>query len=224
MTAEPLVEATAAHVRGAMLGDASHDWWHVHRVWQAARTIAAGERAAGRSVDSTVVELGALLHDIADWKFHDGDDEAGPRAARAWLESQGAEATLVEAVTDIVRRVSFKGAGVPDDMPSLEGRIVQDADRLDAIGAVGIARAFAYGGHKGRPIHTPGEAAVLHASPEAYKAEADGNGASTTHFHEKLMLLRDRMHTEAGRRLADGRHAFMVTYLARFDAEWSGRA
>jgi len=229
VAADPLIAATATHVRLAMVGDGSHDWWHVHRVHCAARMIASGELKAGRSVDVRVVELAALLHDIADWKFHDGDDSAGPRAARGWLDSQAAagvdiDAATIEAVVDIVARVSFKGAGVPDEMPSLEGRIVQDADRLDAIGAVGIARAFAYGGHAGRPIHTPGEAAVLHASPEDYKAEAHGNSASTTHFHEKLLLLRDRMHTETGRRIADQRHEFMVTYLAQFDAEWDGRA
>ena len=205
-----------------MVGDGSHDWWHVHRVWRSAQAIAAGEVAAGREVDLLVVELAALLHDIADWKFHDGDEAAGPRAARAFLEGERVAPETVEHVTDIVARVSFKGAGVPDVMPTLEGRIVQDADRLDALGAVGIARTFAYGGHAGRPIHTPGEVAELHDDPAGYRAR--GSRASVTHFHEKLLLLRERMHTPTARRIADERHAYMEEFLARFEQEWDGRA
>ena len=217
-----LLDATAQHVRTTMLGDGSHDWWHVHRVWMNARQIAAGEVEAGRDVDVLVVELAALLHDIADWKFHGGDDTAGPRAARSWLESQDVDAVVVARVADIISRVSFKGAGVPDDMPTLDGQIVQDADRLDALGAVGIARTFAYGGHAGRAIHDPDEVAELHANPEAYKQRS--GGASITHFHEKLLLLADRMHTETARTIAAERHAFMEQFLTRFDAEWNGRA
>lgn len=217
MTGRELIDATAAHVRAQSTGEASgHDWWHVHRVWRNARAIAAGE-----DVDEVVVELAALLHDVADWKFHGGDLTAGPRAARAWLVELGADDPLVEAVADIVGRVSYKGAGVADDMPSLEGRVVQDADRLDAIGAIGIARAFAYGGHADRPIHDPDIPVQLHDSAEAYTASRAG---SLNHFPEKLLLLRDRMHTPTARRIADERHAFMEAFVERFLREWEGEA
>lgn len=217
MTGRELIDTTAAHVRSQSAGESSgHDWWHIHRVWRNAQAIAAGE-----DVDVVVVELAALLHDIADWKFHDGDLEAGPRAAREWLSGLGAADDLVAAVTDIVGRVSYKGAGVADDMPLLEGRVVQDADRLDAMGAIGIARAFAYGGHAGRPIHDPGMEVELHASAEAYVASRAG---SLNHFPEKLLLLRDRMHTGTARRIADERHAFMEAFVERFLREWEGQA
>lgn len=216
MTGHELIEATAEHVRARSAGESSgHDWWHVHRVRCTARAIAAQEDA-----DPVVVELAALLHDIADWKFHDGDLDAGPRAARAWLEGLGAAPELVDRVTGIVARVSYKGAGVPDDMPSLEGRVVQDADRLDAMGAIGIARAFAYGGHAGRPIHDPDIPVVLHDTADAYAASRAG---SLNHFPEKLLLLRDRMHTATGRRIAEERHAYMEAFVARFLGEWDGR-
>lgn len=217
MTGQELIAAAAAHVRAQSAGEASgHDWWHIHRVWANARAIAAHE-----DVDGVVVELAALLHDIADWKFHGGDLEAGPRAARVWLVEQGAPDDLVERVVDIVGRVSYKGAGVADDMPSLEGRVVQDADRLDAMGAIGIGRAFAYGGHAGRLMHDPDDPFVLHDSPEAY---ASSSGATLNHFPEKLLLLRDRMHTATGRRIADERHRYMEEFVARFLDEWDGRA
>ncbi|WP_372788887.1 HD domain-containing protein [Paraconexibacter sp.] len=217
MTDQELIERTAEHVRRGSEGEGSgHDWWHVHRVWSTARTLAEQE-----DVDGVVVELAALLHDIADWKFHDGDLSAGPRAARAWLEDLGAAPELTDRVVDIVGRVSYKGAGVPDEMPSLEGRVVQDADRLDAMGAIGIARAFAYGGHANRPIHDPEIPVVLHDAPEAYAASRSG---SLNHFPEKLLLLRDRMHTAAGRRVAEERHAYMAAFVERFLAEWDGRA
>ena len=217
-----LLAATADHVRSAMVGDGSHDWWHVHRVWQNARMIAAGEAESGNEVDLLVVELAALLHDIADWKFHGGDDEAGPKAARGWLDGRRVEPRITNAVADIIGRVSFKGANVPDSMPTIEGRIVQDADRLDALGAVGIARTFAYGGHAGRAIHDPDEVAELHDDPEAYKSRS--GGASTTHFHEKLLHLQERMHTPTARRIAGERHRYMEEFLDRFQREWDGRA
>jgi uncharacterized protein len=212
-----IVETTRAHVRQALAGDPSgHDGWHVERVWRMARLI--GER---EGADPFVVELAALLHDVADWKMHGGDLDIGPRRAREWLESLGAEPAVVERVSGIVRGVSFKGAGVPDAPLPLEGRVVRDADRLDAIGAIGIARAFAYGGHRGRPLHDPERAASPHDSFEAYR---DGTGATLHHFHEKLLLLRDRMETTTGREIAVGRHEFMERFLERFAAEWEGRA
>lgn len=206
---------TEAHVRREMSGEGTgHDWWHVHRVRRTALRL-AGEEGA----DPYVVELAALLHDVADHKFHGGDHTAGPRAARAWLEGIGADDAIIEHVCEIIAGLSFKGAGVPTPMRTPEGRVVQDADRLDAMGAVGVARAFAYGGSLGRPLHEPGDAPEMHDSFEAYKRSS---GATTNHFHEKLLLLRDRMNTAAARRVAEGRHRFMEAFLARFHAEWDG--
>ncbi|NJL96153.1 MAG: HD domain-containing protein [Anaerolineae bacterium] len=177
--------------------------------------------ADAEGADRVIVEWAALLHDLDDWKFAGGDELAGARAARAFLLERGAEAALAEAVADIVQRVSFKGAGVPDNMPTLEGQVVQDADRLDALGAVGIARVFAYGGHVGSPLHDPTEAPRLHTSFADYKQK---RGSSIAHFYEKLLLLRDRMHTATARQIAAERHVFMETYLERFFQEWEGRA
>lgn len=208
-----LIELTAEHVRERMSGEGSgHDWWHVWRVWQTARSLAMEETA-----DSLVVELAALLHDIADWKFHGGDEGAGPRATRHWLESIGVDEPVIRHVELIVATLSFKGANVATPMASLEGQIVQDADRLDAIGAIGIARAFAYGGHCGREMFDPSVSPELHSSFASYKKNS---GPTINHFYEKLLLLRDRMNTTAGRSLAAERHAFMEVYLAQFFSEW----
>ena len=210
-----VIAQTAAHIRQQFAADSSgHDWWHVYRVWQTARTIGQQEGA-----DLDIVQLGALLHDIADWKFHDGDDSAGPDAARQWLHDLHVAPALIDAVVGIVAHISYKGAGVPDAMPTLEGRVVQDADRLDAMGAVGIGRAFAYGGVRGRLMYDPDAPPQLHESFAAYKAST---GSTINHFYEKLLLLRDRMHTATGRRLAEQRHVFMEAYLAQFFAEWDG--
>jgi uncharacterized protein len=160
------------------------------------------------------------LHDIADWKFHDGDDALGPQTARQWLAGLAVERATIDHVCEIIATLSFKGAGVATPMRTLEGQVVQDADRLDALGAIGIARAFAYGGHKGQPLADPERAPRLHATFDDYK-----RGGSTTinHFHEKLLLLKDRMNTKTGRALAEARHDFMQQFLARFDHEWYGR-
>ena len=212
---ESVLENTAEHVRQASLGESSgHDWWHVYRVWKMALRLGETEGA-----DLLTVQLAALLHDIADWKFHAGDLSAGPRAARVWLEAQLVGAPVVAHVCAIIERVSFKGAGVLTEMPSIEGRVVQDADRLDALGAIGIARAFAYGGHDGRPLHDPASAPVLHESAEAYRND---RGSTINHFHEKLLLLKDRMQTRTGRAVAEIRHAYMMSYLQQFHAEWQG--
>lgn len=213
-----LITATADHVRAQCEGESSgHDWWHIHRVWRSAHALCDEETGA----DRTVVELAALLHDIADAKFHDGDETIGATTAAAWLRSLGAPEETVERVAEIVANVSYKGAGVADKVTSLEQRIVQDADRLDAIGAIGIGRAFAYGGWDNRQMHVPGEEPVLHATTEAYRA---AKGTTVNHFHEKLLLLGDRMTTDAGRRLAAERIAYMEAFLERFHAEWEGRA
>jgi uncharacterized protein len=215
MTPGELIDRTAAHVRATLAGDAAgHDWWHVYRVWQTARRLALAEGA-----DLLVVELSALLHDIADWKFHDGDLTAGPRAARAWLETLDVDPSLVDHVVEIIATMSFKGAEVPTPMRSLEGRVVQDADRLDAIGAIGVARAFAYGGSKGRAIYDPAVLPERHATSSAYL----GSTAPTiNHFYEKLLLLCDLMGTRTARRWAAARHQFMERYLEQFFAEWHG--
>lgn len=211
-----LVSRVAAHIKARFLAESSgHDWHHIHRVWQLARQIAEREGA-----NREIAELGALVHDIADWKFHDGDDSVGPREAAALLTREGAAPEVIAAVVDIVATISFKGAGVTTAMRTLEGRCVQDADRLDAIGAIGIARCFAYGGHAGRLMHDPDEAPVLHQTAAAYKA---AKGASLNHFYEKLFLLKDRMNTPTGRTLAEPRHRFMEEFVAQFLAEWEGR-
>ena len=174
---------------------------------------------AAPEAHAEVTELGALLHDIADWKFNDGDYEAGPRAARQWLESQHAPEDLIHRVQTIIREVSFKGLGVPTPVTSIEAALVQDADRLDAIGAIGIARAFAYGGHKGRPLHDAAVPPVAHESFASYQKNA---APTLNHFYEKLLHLKDRLKTEPARAVAQERHAFMEAYLARFLAEWDG--
>jgi len=209
------VNRTAEFIRGAHATDSSgHDWWHIWRVWQAARRLAEEERA-----DQDVVDLAALLHDVADWKFHDGDEDVGPRKAREWLLTLETPPAIVDHVAEIIAAVSFTGAGVATPMATLEGRCVQEADRLDAIGAIGIARAFAYGGARGRLLYDPDLPPESHESFAAYKRNA---GPTINHFHEKLLLLRDRMQTAAGRREAADRHAFMEEFLWRFHAEWDG--
>ncbi|NTV11176.1 MAG: HD domain-containing protein [Zoogloea sp.] len=208
-----LVERVAEHIKARFQSESSgHDWHHIQRVWTLARQIAAREGA-----DQEIAELGALVHDIADWKFHGGDDSVGPRQAELLLAREGAPARIIEPVVDIVATISFKGAGVRTEMRTLEGRCVQDADRLDALGAIGIARCFAYGGHAGRLMHDPEVPPVMHATADAYKA---ARGTSLNHFHEKLFLLKDRMNTSTGRELAQERHRYMEEFVARFLAEW----
>ena len=210
-----ILRRTEAWVRDQMHGEGTgHDWWHVERVRRMALRLAGGEGA-----DPYVVELAALLHDVADHKFHGGDETAGPRAARAWLTEAGAEPADVEHVATIIAELSFKGAGVATPMSTPEGRVVQDADRLDAMGAIGVARAFAYGGSRGRPLHEPDAAPEAHDSFARYKAST---GPTINHFHEKLLLLRERMNTAAARRIAEERHRFMEAFLERFHREWEG--
>lgn len=211
-----LIAKTAAYVRAELGREATgHDWLHVERVWHNARLIGKGSGA-----DMYVVELAALLHDIADWKFHGGDASAGPKKAAAWLRGLGVDKDTVRHVASIIEKSSFKGAKVRNRINTPEGRIMQDADRLDALGAIGIARAFAYGGAKGRDIYAPAVKPVLHKSARAYSGSA---GPTINHFHEKLLLLKDLMNTPKGRRTAAGRHRFMREFLRRFAAETAGR-
>ena len=213
----PIISKTCKFVENKLAGDGSgHDWWHIFRVWTLAKKIAVEEKA-----QMEIVELGSLLHDIADWKFHGGDDSIGPAMAQEFLSTNDVDPQLTESVVDIVSTISYKGAGVATPMKTLEGKIVQDADRLDAIGALGIARTFAYGGYKNRLIYHPDEKPVLHQSYTDYKKN---EGHTINHFYEKLLLLRERMNTKTGKRIADGRHQFMQSFLEQFYREWDGIA
>jgi len=210
-----IIAATAAYVEKLLAGEGSgHDWWHIYRVWQNAKSIAAQEQA-----DLFVVELAALLHDIGDHKFHNGDETVGPRMAREWLQQHQVAPHTIAHVCRIIQDLSYKGAHTSSAMHSIEGCIVQDADRLDAIGAIGIARTFAYGGHKNRELYNPHIKPVLHDSFEAYKA---GTAPTINHFYEKLLLLKDRMHTQTAKKLAAQRHQYMEGFLEQFYAEWNG--
>jgi uncharacterized protein len=215
MPAAEIIDSTADHVKAVLAGEGSgHDWWHVERVWRMARRIGQAEGA-----DLLIVELAALLHDIADWKAHGGDSAVGPKKAGDWLVSLDVEPAIVERVCQIIAGISFKGANVEQPALSLEGKVVQDADRLDAIGAIGIARAFAYGGSKGRLIYDPTCKPTDHDTAEAYLSS---RGTTINHFYEKLLLLKDRMNTATGRAVAEKRHQFIERYLRQFYEEWEG--
>lgn len=209
-----LISNTESFVRTTLSGEGTgHDWWHCARVRNTALGLAKEEGA-----NELVVELGALLHDIADHKLHGGDREKGPRMAREWLEGQGVETEVVEHVLNIVTHMSWSKSHTGNmAFDSLEMRIVQDADRLDAIGAIGIARAFATGAYFGQPLHDP---------EQPLKTEYQGNNTPSTihHFHEKLLKIADQMHTETARKFARERHAYLEEYLERFMKEWSGNA
>jgi uncharacterized protein len=218
MNKKLILKKTEKYVRGKLGKEGTgHDWWHTHRVRNTALFIAKRERG-----DLFIVELGALLHDIADYKFHGGDSRVGPRMALEWLTSLGADEETISHIGHIIREVSFKGAGVNSRMRTLEGKIIQDADRLDAIGAIGIARAFAYGGYKRNQLmYDPNGRVKKHTSFYQYKRRP---AASTIHhFYEKLLLLKDLMNTKTGRKLAERRHAFMEKYLKQFFNEWEGK-
>ncbi len=215
MNKESILKQTEEYVRKKMEDESSgHDWWHVYRVWKTAVHIGEQEKA-----DLFTVQLGALLHDIADHKFHGGDLTVGPRVAREWLEGLKVEEGVIAHVCEIINEVSFKGAGVETRMHSSEGMVVQDADRLDAIGAIGIARAFAYGGYKGLAIYNPDIKPAEHETFEQYK---NNKGPSINHFYEKLLLLKDLMNTKTAKKMAEERHRFMEQYLDRFFKEWEG--
>jgi len=208
------IARTEDYVREKLPTDATgHDWHHVFRVRRNALAIGNAEGA-----DLLIVELAALLHDIADHKFHGGDEQAGPNTAKTWLESLRVPPGVVAHICQIISRLSFKGAAVEQEPLSLEGQVVQDADRLDALGAIGIARAFAYGGFKGQALYDPDVPPELHTSFAAYKKSG---GTSLNHFYEKLLLLKDRFNTATGRRLAEERHAFLDEFVRRFLEEWA---
>ena len=194
--------------------EGGHDWFHIERVYKNALLIAENEVC-----DVNVVKLGALLHDIADSKFHDGDEAIGPKIAREFLESENADEVTIQHVINIIENLFFKGGKTEKTFSSVELDIVQDADRLDAMGAIGIARTFNYGGFKNRPLHNPNIAPNLHMSKEEYK---NSEAPTINHFYEKLLLLKDKMNTETGKKIAQERHQFMTTFLSQFYAEWDG--
>lgn len=216
MNKEAILKQTEEYIRNKLSGEGSgHDWWHVYRVWKNAIYIGKHE-----NVDLFMVQLAALLHDISDWKFNEGDD-VGPKLAREWLEKMRVDEKVISHVCKIIKEISFKGAGVKTPMRTKEGMVVQDADRLDAIGAIGIARTFAYGRHKGREIYNPNIKPELHDSFEKYKS---GKGHTINHFYEKLLLLKDLMNTKTAKKIAKERHKFMEQFLDRFYKEWEGKS
>ncbi|RYG43165.1 MAG: HD domain-containing protein [Chitinophagaceae bacterium] len=215
MKDQELISNTIVFVKATLAGaEAGHDWFHIERVFKTALTINSAENG-----DETIVALAALLHDIADPKFNGGDETAGPAIAGDFLSSNGASEEMIHHVQQIIRYMSFKNSFDKNAFSSLELRIVQDADRLDAIGAIGIARAFTYGGFKNRLLYDPEIPPVTFGSKEAYK-KADG--PTINHFYEKLLLLKDKMNTGKGRELANERHVFMEQFLKQFYGEWNG--
>ena len=210
-----LIDKTILFVKEKLKdAEAGHDWFHMQRVYKNALLIADGEQC-----DLDVVKLGALLHDIADSKFHNGDESIGPKVAREFLESQNASEEIIVHVVNIIENISFKGGNFEKKFTSKELEIVQDADRLDALGAIGIARTFNYGGFKNRPLYNPDIAPNLNMSKEEYK---NSESPTLNHFYEKLLLLKDKMNTETGKKIAEERHRFMELFLSQFYAEWDG--
>ena len=195
--------------------EGGHDWFHIERVYKNALLIAEEEEC-----DLTVVKLAALLHDIADSKFHGGDETIGPKTARTFLESQNVSEDIILHVIAIIENISFKGGNFEKKFNSKELEIVQDADRLDAIGAIGIARTFNYGGFKNRPLYNPNIQPNMNMNKEEYK---NSESPTLNHFYEKLLLLKDKMNTETGKEIAQKRHNFMVSFLSQFYAEWDGQ-
>jgi uncharacterized protein len=206
---------TIAFVKEQLNGaEGGHDWFHIERVYKNAILIGSAENC-----DTTTVQLAALLHDIADSKFHDGDETIGPRIARNFLETIAVSTEITDHVIKIIENISFKGGKVARDFNSIELDIVQDADRLDAIGAIGIARAFNYGGFKNRALYDPNIAPNTTMTKEEYKSN---NAPTINHFYEKLLLLKDKMNTVTGKKIAQERHRYMEGFLAQFYAEWEG--
>ena len=216
MNTHQIIKNTEAFVKNALKNaEGGHDWFHILRVWNNAKLISKNE-----NVDEFVVELGALLHDIADSKFHDGDETIGPKIAREFLESQQVDDSIIVHIENIISNISFKGGNFEQQFNSPELEVIQDADRLDAIGAVGIARTFNYGGFKNRPLYNPEITPNLNQSKEAYK---NSEAPTINHFYEKLLLLKDRMNTVTGREIAANRHQYMENFLNQFYDEWNGK-
>ena len=216
MSTTNLIETTIQFVKATLAqAEGGHDWFHIERVYKNALLIAESEKC-----DLVIVQLGALLHDIADSKFHDGDESIGPRTARTFLESEKVSPATIDHVIAIIENISFKGGKVERQFSSIELDIVQDADRLDAIGAIGIARTFNYGGFKNRALYNPEIAPNLSMTKDEYK---NNEAPTINHFYEKLLLLKDKMNTETGKQIAQQRHRYMEDFLKQFYAEWEGK-
>jgi uncharacterized protein len=210
-----IIQKTADHVKEALSGESSgHDWWHIYRVWKNSIHIGKQEEA-----DMFIVEMTALLHDLDDFKIT-GEHSDDKKNAKAWMMKQGVDEDTQEKVLHVIRNMSFTDNIGQRRELSNEGKVVQDADRLDAIGAIGIARCFAFGGKKGRVLYEPDTPHDKELTSERYM-KADGH--TINHFYEKLLLLKDLMNTEAGKKIAEGRHRFMEEYLDRFYKEWEGK-
>ena len=215
MTHKELIAKTVNFVQETLKGaEGGHDWWHILRVWNNAKRIAQTEE-----VDLLVVELGALLHDIADAKFHNGDETIAPKKARKFLESLAVPEKTIKHVELIITNISFKGGNFEQQFSSPELDVIQDADRLDAIGAIGIARTFNYGGFKNREIYNPNIKPNLTMTKEEYKKST---APTLNHFYEKLLLLSDKMNTKTGLKIAKARHKYMEDFLKQFYGEWHG--
>lgn len=215
MDKEGIIQQTIDFVKIELANaEGGHDWWHIFRVWKLSKHIAQTEE-----VDILVVELGALLHDIADSKFHDGDEEVGHRKAKEFLQSIGVKEDIISHVEHIISNISFKGGKHIQKFKSPELDVIQDADRLDALGAIGIARAFNYGGHKGRTFYNPDILPNLQMTAEEYK---NTNDSTINHFYEKLLLLKDKMNTNTGKSMAQHRHQYIEQFLDEFYQEWNG--
>lgn len=211
-----LIENTIAFVKQELHNaEGGHDWFHVQRVYKNALLISENE-----NVNNTIVALGALLHDIADSKFHNGDESIGPKKAAAFLQTQELSQDTITQVVKIIEHVSFKGGTTLKTFHSKELEVIQDADRLDAIGAIGIARTFNYGGFKNRAIYDPSVKPKLEMTPKEYKAS---DAPTINHFYEKLLLLKDKMNTPWGKKIAQERHVFMEKFLEQFYQEWDGK-
>ena len=210
-----IIQKTITYVKQELANaEGGHDWWHIERVWKTAKQIAKSER-----VDVLIVELGALLHDIADSKFNGGDETVGPRKAREFLATQDVSSEVIDHVILIIENISFKGGKEAQKFKSPELDVVQDADRLDALGAIGIARTFNFGGFKNREIYNPTIPPNLHMNKEEYKKST---APSINHFYEKLLLLKDLMNTATGKAMAQQRHDYMEGFLEQFYKEWEG--
>lgn len=215
MNSEQLITDTIAFVKQELKNaEGGHDWFHIERVYKNSLLIAKTE-----ACDALVVQLGALLHDIADSKFHNGDETVGPRVAREYLESKTVAQDVIDHVVLIIENISYKGGNFEKKFSSKELDIVQDADRLDAIGAIGIARTFNYGGFKNRTLYDPQIGPKTGMSKEEYK---NNDSPTINHFYEKLLLLKDKMNTETGKQIAQQRHKYMEGFLSQFYAEWEG--
>lgn len=211
-----IIQETADYVRKKFENERSgHDWWHIKRVWNNSRVIGEKEEA-----DMFIVELAALLHDIADFKEYGGDITKGPKVAREFLELKKVDDETISKICEIIESLSFKGKNHENPMKTKEGQIVRDSDRLDAMGAMGIARCFTYGGSKGKPIYDPEKGESEFDNVEEYVKK--GSNSQIHHFYEKLLLLKDLMLTKTGRKIAEGRHKFMEMYLKQFYSEWDG--